>query len=104
MNNLFDDLPAALDDEVFEVLARDDHVTIERIVSRGQASPAGGGWYDQAHDEWILVLKGEARLAFERGDEVPLGPGDHLVIPAHRRHRVAWTTPDTETVWLAVHY
>ncbi|MDN3554514.1 cupin domain-containing protein [Halomonas maura] len=104
MTNLFDDLPAAVDDEVFEVLARNERVTIERIVSRGQASPAGGGWYDQAHDEWVLVLKGEARLAFEGGDEVRLAPGDHLVIPAHRRHRVAWTTPDTETVWLAVHY
>lgn len=30
-------------------------------------------------------------------------PGDWAVLPAHCRHRVAWTAPDRETVWLAVH-
>jgi cupin 2 domain-containing protein len=35
---------------------------------------------------------------------VALQPGDHLIIPAHRRHRVEWTHPDQPTVWLALHY
>ena len=26
------------------------------------------------------------------------------LIDAHRRHRVAWTTPDEPTIWLAVHF
>jgi cupin 2 domain-containing protein len=30
-------------------------------------------------------------------------PGDWLLIPAHRKHRVDWTTPEEPTVWLAVH-
>ncbi|MFP8878842.1 MAG: phosphoribosylaminoimidazole carboxylase, partial [Myxococcota bacterium] len=33
-----------------------------------------------------------------------LGPGDHLNIPAHTRHRVAWTDPDQATIWLAIFY
>jgi cupin 2 domain-containing protein len=42
----------------------------------------------------------------ERGDEHPveMKPGDFLNIPAHRRHRVEWTTPGEPTIWLAVHY
>jgi cupin 2 domain-containing protein len=32
-----------------------------------------------------------------------MGPGDWLEIPARCRHRVAWTDPNQETVWLAVH-
>ena len=32
-----------------------------------------------------------------------LRPGDWVVIPAHCQHRVAWTDPAAETLWLAVH-
>ena len=34
---------------------------------------------------------------------VEMGPGDYVTIPAHKRHRVEWTTPEEPTVWLAVH-
>jgi cupin 2 domain-containing protein len=51
------------------------------------------------------VLAGGAGLVFEdEEDEKVLRPGDHIRIPAHKRHRVAWTAPDEETVWLAVFY
>lgn len=103
MSNLFDTIPGHLDRELFDTLVQSDTVQVERIVSRGHCSPERG-WYDQARNEWVVVLKGEAILEFERGDDVTLKPGDHLDIPAHRRHRVKWTTPETETVWLAVHY
>jgi cupin 2 domain-containing protein len=48
-------------------------------------------------------LKGAARLRFE-DEVVEMGPGDHVNIPARRKHRVEWTTPDEPTVWLAVHF
>ena len=101
--NLFENLPVQLDEEWFETLVGAENVTVERIVSRGHASPASG-WYDQARNEWVVVLKGRGVVAFEDGDEVTLGPGDHLTIAAHRRHRVAWTDPDEDTIWLALHY
>ena len=101
--NLFDNLPAPLREECFDRLVEAEHVTIERIVSHGHTSPASG-WYDQSRHEWVVVLKGGGTVAFEDGETVTLGPGDHVTIPAHRRHRVAWTAPDEDTVWLAVHY
>ena len=51
----------------------------------------------------MIALKGAARVDFE-GSTVELGPGDYLDIPAHTKHRVAWTTPDAPTIWLAMHY
>ncbi len=101
--NIFANLPSALPDEVVEALAEAGNVRIERIVSNGQAT-AEGGWYDQERDEWVLLLSGSAGLLLE-GEEGPrlLGPGDYLMIPAHCRHRVAWTDPRERTVWLAVH-
>jgi cupin 2 domain-containing protein len=104
MRNLFAGIPAELPDELSETLLDAAQVRIERIVSQGQASPAGF-WYDQSEHEWVIVIQGAARLLFE-GDDAPveLRPGDYLEIPAHRRHRVEWTTPDEPTVWLAVFY
>lgn len=101
--NLLKSLPEALREECFDTLLEAEHVAIERIVSHGHASPPSG-WYDQPRHEWVVVLKGKGVVAFEHGEEVTLGPGDHLNIPSHTRHRVAWTDPDEETVWLAVHY
>jgi cupin 2 domain-containing protein len=33
-----------------------------------------------------------------------MGPGDYVDIPAHRKYRAAWTTPDEPTIWLVVYY
>ncbi len=103
MNNLFSDIPPVAADEFFETLARGRGLRVERIVSQGHRSPATG-WYDQAQNEFVVLLSGAARLEFEDGGEVALGPGDWLDIPARRRHRVAWTDDGGATVWLAVHY
>jgi len=103
-DNLFTDLPTTLPEELVDVLAENQHVRIERIVSTGYASPESF-WYDQDKHEWVVVLKGEARLLFENSEEsITMRPGDHVLIPAHRKHRVEWTTPDESTVWLAVFY
>ncbi|MEW6670631.1 MAG: cupin domain-containing protein [Thermodesulfobacteriota bacterium] len=102
--NIFHQIPNDLPEELCEVIQRGEGVRIERIVSRGQSFPKGF-WYDQEDHEWVLVLKGSATLLFEgRQDPVALEPGDYLNIPAHTRHRVEWTDPGQETVWLAVHY
>ena len=90
-------------EELFETLVITRTVHIERIVSRGHSSPEEG-WYEQDKSEFVLLLKGAARLEFEDGRVIGLGVGDCLEIAAHQRHRVAWTDDGGETVWLAVFY
>ncbi|MDJ0386685.1 cupin domain-containing protein [Roseomonas sp. E05] len=75
---------------------------VERILSRGAASPPGF-WYEQEWDEFVLVLSGAAVLAFPDGTERRLAAGDYAILPALCRHRIAWTEPAEETLWLAVH-
>ena len=102
--NLFADLPSHLPDELVTTLLNATNVRIERIVSHGHASPEGF-WYDQDQHEWVMVLKGAARLRFENDEQpVEMKPGDFVNIPAHKKHRVEWTTPDEPTIWLAVFY
>lgn len=103
MKNIFSSIPEPIREEVFEDLLKTDSIRIERILSRGQSSPPQG-WYDQGEHEWVIVLEGSGILLFEDGREITLNSGDYLHIPAHVRHRVAWTDPDRVTVWLAVFY
>lgn len=101
--NIHDAIPLDLAEESFEELVRSPGVRIERIVSKGHSSPENG-WYDQDEHEWVMVLKGGAVLAFDDGSTCRLTTGDYVNIPAHCRHRVAWTDPEQITLWLAVFY
>ena len=102
--NVFSGLPADLPEELFTPLLETSAFRIERIVSRGHVTPAGS-WFDQDQHEWVMLLRGAARLRFEDDESaIELRPGDAINIPAHRRHRVEWTAPGEPTVWLALHY
>jgi cupin 2 domain-containing protein len=105
LSNLFAELPSTTTaDEQFSELLSRPGLRIERIVSTGQGSPPGF-WYDQPDGEWVLLVRGAARLSFaDSPEQVTLNPGDIIDIAPHRRHRVDWTDPDQPTVWLAVHY
>nr|VFJ55101.1 MAG: cupin 2 domain-containing protein [Candidatus Kentron sp. FW] len=103
VKNIFEGIPDTQEQEIFQRLVNTEHTKIERIISRGQKSPESG-WYDQEENEWVIVLKGEAKLSFHDKTSVHLRTGDFIDIPSHKKHRVDWTTRDTETIWLAVHY
>lgn len=90
--------------EFFETLLEKPGIRVERIISSGQSTPPGE-WYDQGWDEWVLLLSGEASLQLEEETESRLlVPGDCLMLPAHCRHRVVWTAPGEQTVWLTLHF
>ncbi len=102
--NILDCLPADRTAEHFDTLVQLGDGRVERIVSFGQSSPEGF-WYDQDHNEWVLVLRGHAKLEIEGFPEpIELNPGDYINLAAHTRHRIAWTTPEEPTIWLAIHY
>jgi cupin 2 domain-containing protein len=87
--------------ELFETLyAGSGEFKLERIVSWGHAS-AEGEWYEQDGDEWVLVLEGEAKVAFGDGGEVRLQRGESLLLPRLTRHRVTYTS--CPCIWLALH-
>ena len=103
-NNLFDNIPKQLPDEIFQDIVKTDNVRIERIVSQGQSSPETG-WYDQDENEWVLVMQGQAKLRFEKDNQlVELNPGDYIDIKAGVRHKVQSTDSSQQTIWLAVFY
>ena len=103
VKNIFDDLPQHLPKEACpdahpcrRRAHRADHLARPRIARQtsGTTSRSTNG---------SIVLKGAARLQFEDG-MVEMKPGDFINIPAFKKHRVEWTTPDEPTIWLGVHY
>ena len=103
--NLFANIPLHNPDkECFECLINTDSIMIERIISKGHKSTQSDGWLAQERNEWIVVLKGRARILFEDKVSIQLDEEDYLNIPSHKKHKVEWTDPDIETIWLAVHY
>ncbi|MBC7986340.1 MAG: cupin domain-containing protein [Sphingomonadaceae bacterium] len=95
-------LPAAKRKEAFTELLARPGIRLERIVSRGQATPEDAPMV-QDHDEWVVLLQGAAGIRVEDSSEVSLNPGDWLLIERRLRHWVTWTASDRPTVWLALH-
>lgn len=101
MANIFNFPSSISNQEVFESLLSGKNILIERIVSTGQIT-APGEWYDQNLDEWVIVLQGEASLAYIDGKIIQLYAGDYVFLPAHVKHRVEYTSTVPPCIWLAV--
>lgn len=103
VGNFFHGIPSVLPDELFETLLEQKDIRIERIVSRGHTTPKDQ-WYDQDWDEWVMVLQGSAILTLESTEQpLEMKVGDFCLLPAHTKHRVEYTEPDMDTIWLALH-
>jgi cupin 2 domain-containing protein len=103
LTNLFENIPVPSEDEQFIELLSRPGARIERIVSHGHFTPVSTP-FDQDHDEWVLLLRGSAGLWVDSDGERDLRPGDHVLIPGRRLHRVTRTAEDEPTVWLAIHF
>ncbi len=98
MNNIFNDISRLQEhEETFQELLTHKNVTIERIVSK---SFKNGSWMVQQHDEWVLLIQGDALMEFNDRN-VSLKQGEYLFIKAHEAHRVLETSQSA--IWLAVH-
>jgi len=90
-------------EEIFNLLFKSKNIRIEQIISSGHTSPAAG-WYDQKENEWVLLLEGRAKLEFENKHIITLKKGDYLLIPAHSKHKVIYTSTRPKCIWLAVFF
>jgi len=95
-------LPTSEESEILSEILNFKNTKIERIISTGQVTPAGK-WYNQPSDEWVILLQGNATIEFENAEYTQLSKGDYLLIPAHRKHRVSFTSSAPPCIWLAVH-
>ena len=88
--------------ELTDILVESENIRIEKIVSSGQISPKDF-WYDQEQNEFVTLLQGEAVITYEDGN-TKLKAGDNVVITAHKKHKVDYTSIEPPCVWLCVFY
>ena len=101
--NIFTNIPQTLKEELFEDILNKPNIKIQRIVSDGHITEEFD-WYDQDSDEWVIVLQGAAIIKFKNENDVKLEVGDYINIPAHKKHKVTWSSKEIKTIWLAIHY
>ncbi len=101
--NIFDLIPDTFTEELTNTIFKSDKIRIERIVSAGHTSPQKG-WYDQDENEWVILLEGYAGITFKDTNEILLIPGDYFFIPAHKKHKVTFTSKKRKCVWLAIFF
>ena len=103
IQNIFENIPAELKEEFFEEIISNNNFKLERIVSEGHSSP-DEFWYDQDKNEFVILLTGSATIEFENELSIDLKPGDYIIIPEHKKHRISKTDAHEKTFWLALHY
>ncbi|MCX6157127.1 MAG: cupin domain-containing protein [Ignavibacteriae bacterium] len=104
-DNFFNSINLKSNKEKFTELIKGRSFTAEKIVSNGFKSP-DNKWMSEVNDEWVMLLKGSAKLEFEFevGDVINLKAGDYLLIPAKTKHRVIYTSKKPFCYWLAIHF
>jgi hypothetical protein len=45
-----------------------------------------------------------AKIEFENNEILELFPGDYILIPSHKKHRVVYTSESPKCVWLGIHF
>lgn len=103
-NNLLqEDLPAS-GRESERILLQQDQWWLT-LINSNEASTPSGEWMSQETFEWVLLLRGSARIRCDNPrEEIDLSVGDHWFCPPYRRHRVERTDPAPGTLWLALHW
>lgn len=96
MNNIFSMPKLPLTEELVQDLLNQGNMRVERIVSSGQTTD----WLDQEQHEWVVLLTGQATIAYQDGRLLELCAGDYVYLPPHEIHRVAYTSTEPACVWL----
>ena len=100
--NEIDKLPIG-ENEFFDTLCKSANVHVERIISNGQTTPPGK-WFDSDKNEWVLLVQGKATLQMENNTLIHLKAGDYLLIPAHQKHRVSYTSAKPHCIWITLYF
>jgi len=95
--NLFDYTLPPKDQEFFDTLLEQEHVTIKRIVSNTLQTPQE---FVQDCDEYVVVLQGCAKIKIDNEIQ-KLKKGDTLFIPKNTPHTLLKTKQTV--VWLAIY-
>lgn len=101
--NIFAGLPENMPEEIFESIIESKDFLLEKIISDGHNSPQNF-WYDQEKNEFVMLMRGSAKIIYDDGKSFSLSAGEYLIIPAHQKHRVEETDKNQKTIWLALHY
>jgi len=103
VSNLFNVSVVKPNKERFFPLINGESFLSEKIISNGFKSPQSE-WMSSNTKEWVVLIKGRARLEIEDGEVLNLKAGDYFLIPGKTKHRLLFTSKKPYCYWLAIHF
>lgn len=116
--NIFDLKGLSEKEEVVKILASNENVKIEKIISTGQSTD----WQESYQNEFVILVQGTAEIEyFESKDykksdntmknkkdinnkKLRLGKGDTVLINKGERHRVSYTSKNPCCIWICIFF
>lgn len=103
IKNIYDCNNINFNVEYLENILVNPNFRLERIISFGHITPSDY-WYDQEEDEFVLLLKGNAKILLENDEIIELKEGDYVIIPKHLKHKVIYTDTENKTFWITCYF
>lgn len=114
IKNIFEIENFSKNEEIVEILEKNENIKIEKIISTGQTTD----WMIQDEDEFVFLVQGNAEIEFEIEDKsvefqniknkkikkVKLTKGDTIIIKSGEKHRVSYTSIEPYCIWFCVFY
>jgi len=116
--NIFDLKDLSEREEIVKILAQNENVKIEKIISIGQTTD----WQESGQNEFVILVQGEAEIEYfentnlEKNENIirdkkntnnkklQLSKGDTVLINKGERHRVSYTSKNPCCIWICIFF
>ena len=116
--NIFDLRDLSEKEEIIKILAENENIKIEKIISTGQITD----WQVSEKNEFVILIQGEAEIEFfekknlkknekiienksrTKNKKLKLLKGDTVLINRMEKHRVSYTSKNPCCIWVCIFF
>lgn len=116
--NIFDLKDLVKKKEIVKILAENQNIKIEKIISTGQTTD----WQISEKNEFVILIQGEAEIEFfenrnfeknekiienkskTNNEKLKLVRGDTVLINKMKKHRVSYTSKNPCCIWICIFF
>ena len=116
--NIFDLRDLSENEEIIKILAENENIKIEKIISTGQVTD----WQVSEKNEFVILIQGEAEIEFfekknlkknekiienksrTKNKKLKLLKGDTVLINRMEKHRVSYTSKNPCCIWVCIFF
>ena len=95
--NIFDLRDLSENEEIIKILAENENIKIEKIISTGQITD----WQVSEKNEFVILIQGEAEIEFFEKKNLKK---NEKIINRMEKHRVSYTSKNPCCIWVCIFF